>query len=247
MFISKLKFKPATLFIGITTIILSSLTGCFDIQPTYQKFEGLAPGTWKLALDIQGETLPVLVEVHNSDSNNAYIELINGTQRTKSKAIQFYSKMAKDSAKIVFEGQNSTLLIGYEADVLEGVWIDHNQKHLPIPVYGRLGYNDRFKNPKNPTSENLNKSFELSFKSTERQNSKGKLSLKQTNNQLVGTLQIDSMTYNTVEGIVRNDELLLSYFDAKDFCLIKAKIQDGKLIQGKLWLNQENIIYWDAK
>jgi peroxiredoxin len=128
----------------------------------------------------------------------------------------------------VFESQLRVKKIG---NVMAGQWIKGGVSKTTILPFTATPGTRRFATAKTITAKNITGRWAVTFSSAK----KNELSVgefKQAGNKLTGTFLNSTGDYRYLEGIVRNDSLLLSGFDGGHAFLFTAKIENNKKISG---------------
>ncbi|MBS1566982.1 MAG: TlpA family protein disulfide reductase [Bacteroidetes bacterium] len=128
----------------------------------------------------------------------------------------------------VFESQ---FRLTYSKDLLQGVWIKGGAVRTQImPFVARPG-RERFA-PGTASSANIGGRWATTFINPGKPSEEAVAELLQKGNILTGTVLTPTGDYRYLEGVVRNDSMLLSCFDGGHAYLFMAAIKDAKTLTG---------------
>jgi peroxiredoxin len=138
--------------------------------------------------------------------------------------------VTKDSLFIQMPVFESQFRLKKKNNMLEGLWIKGGTSKTTILPFSAIAGSKRFSAGKS-AEKNITGRWAVNFSSA-KNNELSVGEFKQAGNKLTGTFLNSTGDYRYLEGIVRNDSLLLSGFDGGHAFLFTARIENNKKITG---------------
>lgn len=220
--------------------LITSVTVFFSCSE--RQSSGLKEGLWRATLATPGGELPFSIDVVHDDSIIAYV--INGDERIAITDIQ----QEGDSVFMRLPVFDSEIRAKVTGDTLEGNWIDHNRRtdttKYQIPFRARYGLDYRFATTTGGEADEEH--WEVTFSPDSSAESKAKGVFTIDGNHVEGTFLTETGDYRYLEGMIRNDSLLLSCFDGSHAYLFKAR-REGDTMNGMFWSGKHYSERWVAE
>ncbi|MCH2022995.1 MAG: hypothetical protein MK207_11005 [Saprospiraceae bacterium] len=223
-------------------LIIPLIISCWDIQ-TGKPITGVAPGIWRGQFTIDGQAIPIMFEVLNTD-NNKQIEVVFKTaeQQLKADSVRVWG----DTMFIDFKKANTQLKVVCQIDQMDGFLYDKSGIEYPIVFAGHHAILHRFPDIRKTPKADLTGDWEITAYESQDSRITGRLRLVTQENKINGLLMIDSNEKITIEGCVQGTSIYLSGFNGKTVCLLKATIKNSKtLVSGTLITNKKSL-FWEA-
>lgn len=212
--------------------------GCIE-QP--EKHSGLAPGVWRMvfklndaessnagsdqSIGVQSFTeLPFNFTVSYPQPDSFIIEILNASERIVVDDISYGTdrSTAMDTVIISFPAYDTYLKGIVDENIIEGHWHVNYKEGYSIPFIAYHGQNHRFSTDNDP-AENFEGKWEISFDHDTDDPYYGIAELKQTGNQVEGTIMTETGDYRFLQGFVKDKKLKLSVFDGAHAFYFEAK------------------------
>jgi thiol-disulfide isomerase/thioredoxin len=208
--------------------LLAFITTSFNIVG--QRTASLQPGRWQATL-VRKDSIPVSFNMELIvERNKQKIEFINATERIT--ATNFLIK--KDSVLFSTPLFESTFKTTIQSDgSLKGIWIKGTSSDVPQQwvFYAWPNKPNRFEGNISKTNKNISGRWKVAFTRANNTQRPAIAEFKQTNNQVTGTFLTPSGDYRFLEGVVSDDTLKLSTFDAGHVYYFTALITDSTTIR----------------
>lgn len=207
------------------TVLCCALTAC--LHPVSNTYEGLRLGNWRMQLDLNGHALPILFELR-TDSTGLVMHIRNGEEDITVRDIA----LAKDSITVHVPPYDPVLTGVVRNDsTIEGEWtymVRGEARH--VPFVARAGELPRFFGP-GSNSPDVAGEWEVHFSPRDSTNTYPATGIfEQKDGRVTGTFATETGDYRHLEGIVRNDSLLLSGFDGSHAYLFEAVASGDDLL-----------------
>lgn len=221
-----MSFRPVFLLLFFALFIVS---GCsVEKQPAPEPRTGM----WRMELDLNGVLLPFLFELVESDNGDWTMHVHNGEEDIVVNDIVVLGdtllvRMPLFDSEFRGLRQGDSILTGYWYNYLKG-------PEYRIPFIARAGALSRFPGDKDATT-GIDGTWEVHFdgNSPDAYNAIG--IFKQGHDGLLsGTFVTETGDYRYLEGVTRNDSLLLSCFDGSHAFLFHAALR-GDSLHGRFW------------
>lgn len=246
------------------------MTGCFVMEHPYSK---LPPGPWRgtLKLDPQKDLmenipretsaqtvldfdevtegdLPFNFEIGYTSEDSLFMTLTNADQVIQLTDIRFNHDRDtnKDTVFIRFPNSQAFLSAIFEDNVMEGHFSRSPSDLIPVSFVAHHGQDHRFTLLQKEPTNNLNGRWNMSFQIETDQPSTGTIEIRQTDNELLATLHMDSVSYPYLQGTIQANKIYLSSFDGLQYLLVEGKVGSDGTIEGVIRNNTSNFITWRA-
>ena len=250
--------------------ILSGLSACLQFN---QPFNGLAPGPWRMILQLdpkavfsnpKGEPLPELLDLSFEEITNGelpfvmevvyltpdsfVIDLINGDERSRLSHITIGRDRAtaKDTLLIDFPVYDSYIRAVFEEKVMQGEWVVNYKENYRIPLLGKQGKNHRFTTLKKQPVADVSGRWKVFFETDTEHPYPAVGQFQQNGNHLKGTFTTETGDYRFLEGTIQEDKLYLSAFDGAHAFLFEGKIMPDNNIIGSFRSGSHYKCTWTA-
>lgn len=227
-----------------------SLMACIDIDTPGDKFEGVAPGKWRFAVNLKTESVPFILEVKNTNNDEEPVfELVNGEQRIASSRVTLFRRNARDTALVYFDEAGTMLELSHEGgDVMQGYWFDQKESRFARPIFGRFGYYERFRDLRKKPKVDISGKWSIKLYNDKGVERTGTLDIQLSGiNKVEAYLLIDENRIGPFVGLAQGDRFQASFFDAKEIGLLDATIESGtSLIKGGCVLEKGDTYAWEA-
>ena len=191
-------------------------------------------GIWRATLATPGGELPFGLEIRlaepTGDVSSSFIAyIINGEERIAVNDItvtgdSIFLRLPVFDSEIRAEIISRTLLMGR--------WVDYNRDNYSIPFRAEHGVKHRF--GVSTPGERREERWEVTFSPDSSNEAKSIGIFHFDGDYVEGTFLTETGDYRYLEGMMRNDSLLLSCFDGAHAFLFKAK-RTGNGMSGTFW------------
>ncbi len=254
------------LFLGFGLLFF----GC--VEPIH-KFSGLAPGYWRMQLQLQHKVpkfkgdhmtvkelrafkyqetddgvLPVNFEVIYDSKDDFHIEIINGEERIPVNDIRIGrdNRTAKDTIRIEFPLYDSYITGIYAEKIIQGFWVVKSRKNYKIPLVIEQGKKYRFNTAAVTPKTDISGKWETTFGIDTSDQFMAIGQFKQKGNHLTATFATETGDFRFLEGDVQGDKISLSTFDGSHAFLFTGKIMDDNHISGEFKSGIHYSTLWNA-
>ena len=200
----------------------------------------LSLGTWRATLDIQGQTLPFLLELEGNSVTGYEAYLRNGEEQILIDSVAVLG----DSIYLpmhVFDTEISARLMGDQ-------WVGHWQKNYEtdylIPFTATYGDDYRFAKNISSKPADVGGRWAVDFADDSLQ-AVGEF--QQDGTHLTGSFLTSTGDYRYLEGSVEGNQLKLSTFDGEHAFLFHAALQEDGTLQGDFWSGKSYHTTWVAE
>ena len=185
---------------------------------------------WRVEISLNDRLiLPFFIEEEKINNEATLYSVKNGDEKIPLD----FKALKNDSIQLSFKEMSSYLSIIYtDSNHFLGYWTNE-RKGLRHPVSGSKGNYKRFESATDTPSEEILKSYEVTFGST-KNNWPAVGLFNQIGDELTGTFLTETGDYRYLEGNVFGDQLYLSCFDGAHAFLFTAKIV-GDSLSGKFY------------
>jgi peroxiredoxin len=194
--------------------------------------EMLPQGTWRVALDIQNQTLPFLLETRTEKGRQvAYIR--NGEEKL---LLDEFSQ-SKDSISATLHIFDAVLRGKLEnGKIWRGHWIKlDTKKPYLVPFVATLGEAPRFVGEFAKPTINFSGKWEVTFKGGDGQTYPSVGIFQQKGAKITGSFLTTTGDYRYLEGVVSGNTFTVSTFDGNHAFLFKATAQGENIFTGEFW------------
>ncbi len=244
--------------------------GC--VEPIHE-FSGLAPGPWRMQLQLQHKVpkfkdenmtvhelhdfkfvetdegvLPVNLEVVYDSKDDFHIEIINGEERIHINDIRIGrdNRTAKDTIRIEFPLYDSYITGIYVEKIIQGFWVVKSRKNYKIPLVIESGKKYRFNTVKKKPIADISGKWETTFGIASSDQFMAIGQFKQNGNHLTATFATETGDFRFLEGDIQEDKISLSSFDGSHAFLFHGKIVDNDHITGEFKSGTHYSTLWNA-
>lgn len=183
-------------------------------------------GPWLMELQLNSDKLPVNLNIDKS-GNLYQFHFLNGREKIMVDDIRrvrdsLYFKMPVFDSEFALAIQNPSLI--------SGVWINnYKSADYKIPVQISHEVTERFKDATSQKEKILGEKYRIIFSPKSEKPGPAIGLFEEVNGRVYGTFATETGDYRHLEGILRNDSLLLSTFDGSHAFLFKARVYDDSL------------------
>lgn len=239
--------KPMLFY--LLALALLAQTACIDIDTPGDAFDGVAPGKWRFAVDMETDQVPFILEVKNTNNEQEPVfELVNGEQRIASSRVELFRRNARDTALVYFEEAGTMLELSHEGDVMQGYWMDVKGERFARSVFGRFGYYERFKDLRKKPDQEIAGQWSIKLYDENNKERSGTLEIQRSGiNKATAYLTLDGRRIGPFAGIAQGQDFKVSFFNAKEMGLLEATIEsDSRLVKGGCVLDKGTRYAWEA-
>ena len=193
----------------------------------------LRPGMWRLEISLQGETLPVQMEVVPQREGLPAVYYINGEERLRVPRVEL------DGSELLLEMTAYDTRI--EGTLNDGVLVGelHKKKRddtQVMPVRAEHGKQYRFFQQPAPPGVDVTGRWAVTFVDDEGNKTPAVAEFRQAGPQLEGTFLTPTGDYRFLAGEVRNSRIYLSAYDGAHVFLFHAEYDEGSdTLSGDFW------------
>jgi thiol-disulfide isomerase/thioredoxin len=206
----------------IAPIILLSCRPASSVQ-------ALKPGLWRVSLNMQGQTMPFLLEVSSKEEAPA-MYILNGDERIL--LDEFYYK--DDSVIIPMHAFDAELRAKIEGDFLTGIFYKYYLGDYQIPFRGEWGVTHRFPILGTEINVDFTGKWDVSF--VHHSDTVPAVGIfAQVGNQISGTFLLATGDYRYLAGAVEGQKAYLSTFDGNHAFLFLLEMQEDGQLLGDFW------------
>ncbi len=200
----------------------------------------LKMGNWKGIVYYEDAKVPFDFKFYKGPNGTVQMTITNSTELIDIQNLKLFG----DSIVVELPVFDTEIKGIYTPTNIEGVWIK-NYKSKPIQFTAH--YNQpRFESKLPSTPSDFNGKYSITFEPSGSVPYDGVLILNQKAQFLEGTVLTETSDYRYLEGIVRNDSMLLSAFDGTHAFLFKGRLLQGELT-GKVYYDNAYSEKWTAK
>lgn len=235
-------FNTSTRLILLLTLVLSQVITSCKQDTNNAEDSQIKAGTWRVALQAQGQEIPFIMEAENKEGKQA-LYLVNGDERIMLDEI----KHQGDSLRIGLHTFEADLIAKVEGGAMNGRFVK-NDATTPysIPFTAEIGKKNRFKpNPEKATF-NFDGKWEVVFTDRDGKSYDAIGIFNQTENRLTGTFLTETGDYRYLEGQVDGNQLKLSTFDGNHAYLFTATPTNAESLKGKFFSGLTGYETWTA-
>ncbi|GAA4428967.1 hypothetical protein GCM10023188_13780 [Pontibacter saemangeumensis] len=200
-------------------------------------------GTWRVALQAQGQEIPFLMEAEQKEGKTV-LYLLNGEERILLDDLQPQG----DSVKIGLHMFDADLIAKADGDTMQGRFVKNDtETRYSIPFTAVHGQQNRFTADPAPATFNFGGKWEVVFSDTAGGSYNAIGLFEQEDNDVTGTFLTETGDYRYLEGQVAGDELKLSTFDGNHTYLFTAKPSGDSTLQGDFYSGMSGYESWTAR
>jgi len=215
-------------FPGNISTVLSFFFALSACQPSAQNEQGLATGTWRSTIDMQGQQLPFTFELFATDSSDYAMYLINGEERLLVDDI----RLSGDSLLMPMNFFDTQIEARVSGSHLEGEFVKNYAEGYRLPFHATHGEDYRFEPASADEAQDFDGKWEVYFEGD------SLLSVgifEQQGSRVKGSFLTATGDYRFLAGDVKGDTLMLSAFDGEHAFLFEARMQTDGTMQGDFW------------
>lgn len=199
-------------------------------------------GLWKvtLKLDSTGKELPFFLEIIEVQGQ-LKAAIWNGREKIEHDSVVIQN----DSVYVVSPYFNSTLVLSFNRNTINGYWQDGSRANYKIPLSGKYNLTQRFKFD-GPLEETMDGKWEVRFSPGTNKEYPGIGLFATDENSMQATFLTETGDYRFLEGGFAANELKLSTFDGAHAFLFEANL-DGDTLKGWFYSGKhfkESFIAW---
>lgn len=193
----------------------------------------LWPGMWRLEISLQGQALPLQMEVVPRGEEMPAVYYINGDERVR------VSRVELDGNDVLLDMTAYDTRI--EGTLNDGVLVGelHKKKRDEVqvmPVRGEHGKQYRFFAQPAPPGVDVSGRWAVTFVDDEGKETQAVAEFRQSGPQLEGTFLTPTGDYRFLAGEVRNGNIYLSAYDGAHVFLFHAGYDEGSdTLSGDFW------------
>ncbi len=228
-----LKFSKIKHMQNISSFLLIViLFACQNDQKIKHKDLNLSVGKWRAVLNISDSIeLPFNFDVNSE----GFLTIYNADEKIKVKDIQ----ISGDSIRINFPVFSTYIEGKFDSKSISGYWYNPEKKDYKIPFKAEFGIGTRFLLVDQPT-ENIEGRWAVTFSPNTPESYDAIGIFKQNGDVVTGTFLTETGDYRYLEGVLNDNKLKLSCFDAAHAFLFTAELSNGHIsnaifYSGKHW------------
>ncbi|MGB3465617.1 MAG: TlpA disulfide reductase family protein [Cyclobacteriaceae bacterium] len=199
----------------------------------------LPMGTWRGVMTQQGQQLPFIFKLTETDTGKLQMVLHNDTERILIDEVT----RKEDSLLVTFNFYDTGLKLKIGDKRLSGVYDKRYAEGHLLGFEAIYGEEKRFKNT-NQRTQNIAGRYSVVFTESDGKQYPAVAVLEQEGSKVNGTFLTETGDYRFLEGIADGDSLKLSAFDGTHLFLFTAKISGDSLQNGQFWHGKDTYERW---
>jgi peroxiredoxin len=231
---------PAGLILFLAISLIQLVSSCTSMESTDNTIQ---PGTWRVALQAQGQEIPFMMEAAEQDGKTV-LHLVNGKERILLDDIQ----QQGDSVRIGLHIFDADLIAKVTDDKMQGRFVK-NDTPAPysVPFTAMHGKANRFKENPAAARFDFGGKWEVRFTPREDKSYNAIGVFEQKDNYITGTFLTETGDYRYLEGQVEGEQLKLSTFDGNHTYLFTARPSGDSTLHGEFFSGMTGYETWTAK
>jgi thiol-disulfide isomerase/thioredoxin len=202
----------------------------------------LKTGTWRAAIEIQGQELPFNFQVEADKQGGYEVYLMNAEERLLLDEI----KLGKDSVTIALHIFDADIKAKVKGDSLHGVFIKNYEQDYCLPF--KAAYDQEFRfvdRGRGETPADFSGKYEVTF-TGDTDATKAVALFRQSGGRVTGTFLTSTGDYRYLEGMAADSLLQVSTFDGNHAYLFRASLQKDGSLHGEFFSGKTRRETWVA-
>jgi thiol-disulfide isomerase/thioredoxin len=202
----------------------------------------LKTGTWRAAIDIQGQELPFNFQVDVDKQGGYDIYLINAEERLLLDEVT----LDKDSVTIALHIFDADIRAKVTGDSLHGVFIKNYEEDYRLPFKAAYNQEFRFVNERGGEARaDFSGKYEVTFRG-DTDTTKAVAVFRQSGSSVTGTFLTPTGDYRYLDGMAADSLLQVSTFDGNHAYLFRAFLQKDGSLRGEFFSGKTRRDAWVA-